>query len=540
MAKKGKGFFGSIGSFLGSIPAVGKVKNAAKSVKKKIKNTKKKLKKAIKKAKKKLKKKLKKKIGKVFTKARKLKNNLSKSKMVKKFKRAAKKVALATKKVASKAKSAAKAATKAVKQTAKKVATAVKSVDIKQAISTAVDFIPIVGNVKSAYEAIVGKDPFTGQKLAPWERAVAAAGIIGGPVVKGAKHAAKIGGAAVSGIAKAGKKGVPTKVPAKPPAKPNPTSSKKAATPSPKSNPTSSKKATPPPKSNPTSGNKVAAAALPKKTNPTGGTKKVTTPPKKPNPKDTVQPKVAYKEPPKSNSQVNSLPKAVGMETTPKSIAKIPTPKAASKSEAQVISFPKAVGESGSTPRPTPKNNPMPSAKSGETKGDITKTSAHEEVIYGEHFTKNGRKKVLKPNVEYKSPDGYTYRTDSNGRITECEGTLTLGTADRNPYAQRTVGGKDRLPDDDGGHLIGAQFKGPKDIDNLVPQNSQINRSGGEWFNMETEWANALKETPPKKVTVQIEPIYSGNSMRPDSFEVTYQIGSKKEVTRTILNQSGG
>jgi len=53
--------------------------------------------------------------------------------------------------------------------------------------------------------------------------------------------------------------------------------------------------------------------------------------------------------------------------------------------------------------------------------------------------------------------------------------------------------------------------------------------------------ANALKENPPKKVvTVQINPVYSGDSMRPDSFEVTYQIGNKKEVTRTIRNQSGG
>ncbi|WP_081977427.1 DNA/RNA non-specific endonuclease [Lysinibacillus boronitolerans] len=145
-----------------------------------------------------------------------------------------------------------------------------------------------------------------------------------------------------------------------------------------------------------------------------------------------------------------------------------------------------------------------------------------------------------KPNVEYKSPDGYTYRTDNNGCITECEGTLILGTAERNAYAQRTVGGKDRLPDDDGGHLIGAQFKGPKDIDNLVPQNSQINRSGGEWFNMETEWANALKETPPKKVTVQINPTYSGNSMRPDSFIVEYEIEGDFPVIREIANKKGG
>ncbi|MFZ4199010.1 DNA/RNA non-specific endonuclease [Paenibacillus sp. NPDC058898] len=162
------------------------------------------------------------------------------------------------------------------------------------------------------------------------------------------------------------------------------------------------------------------------------------------------------------------------------------------------------------------------------------------KVNYGDHFTKQGRKKVLKPNVEYKSPDGYTYRTDSHGRIVECEGDLVLGSAERNEYAQRTVGGKDRLSDDDGGHLIGAQFKGPKDIDNLVPQNSQINRSGGEWFNMETEWANALKEIPPKKVTVKIDPVYSGDSMRPDTFRVTYEIEGEDMVKKLIKNQAGG
>ncbi|MFI2130893.1 DNA/RNA non-specific endonuclease [Lysinibacillus fusiformis] len=182
------------------------------------------------------------------------------------------------------------------------------------------------------------------------------------------------------------------------------------------------------------------------------------------------------------------------------------------------------------------RNTPTPSPKPSNTQP----TPSPKAVNYGEHFTKNGRKKVLKPNVEYKTPEGYTYRTDSNGRITDCEGTLVLGTAERNAYAQRTVGGKDRLPDDDGGHLIGAQFKGPKDIDNLVPQNSQINRSGGEWFNMETEWANALKETPPKKVYVKIEPVYPGNSQRPSHFDVVYEIEGKETIEKTIRNQSGG
>lgn len=52
-----------------------------------------------------------------------------------------------------------------------------------------------------------------------------------------------------------------------------------------------------------------------------------------------------------------------------------------------------------------------------------------------------------------------------------------------------------RKKNDDGGHLIGAQFKGPKDIDNLVPQNSQINRSGGKWFEMENRVGKCSKRS---------------------------------------------
>ncbi|WP_206700928.1 hypothetical protein [Lysinibacillus sphaericus] len=44
----------------------------------------------------------------------------------------------------------AKAAGKAVKKTAKKVAVAAKKVNVRKAISTAADFIPVVGNAKAA------------------------------------------------------------------------------------------------------------------------------------------------------------------------------------------------------------------------------------------------------------------------------------------------------------------------------------------------------------------------------------------------------
>ncbi|WP_346190302.1 DNA/RNA non-specific endonuclease [Bacillus massilinigeriensis] len=63
---------------------------------------------------------------------------------------------------------------------------------------------------------------------------------------------------------------------------------------------------------------------------------------------------------------------------------------------------------------------------------------------------------------------------------------------------------------------------------------------GGVWYEMETEWANALKEVPPKKVFVSIEPTYSNNSMRPDSFMVEYEIEGQFPVIREIANKSGG
>ncbi|PLR80584.1 hypothetical protein CVD25_18735 [Bacillus canaveralius] len=90
----------------------------------------------------------------------------------------------------------------------------------------------------------------------------------------------------------------------------------------------------------------------------------------------------------------------------------------------------------------------------GVAKKDIDK------VEYGEQYTKVNRKKALKPNVEYTTSEGYKYTTDGNGRITVAEAKLELGKANRNLHAQRTVGGNDRLSNDDGGHLIASIFKG--------------------------------------------------------------------------------
>lgn len=120
---------------------------------------------------------------------------------------------------------------------------------------------------------------------------------------------------------------------------------------------------------------------------------------------------------------------------------------------------------------------------------------------------------------------------------------LKKGT--RNAHSQRVAGREDRIVEDtangldDGGHLIGTQFNGSGDLDNLVAMNRDVNRSGGAWFEMEQQWAKAFKEVPPKKVTIDIQPMYSGKSLRPDRFEIMYQIGDSPPLIRfSMENES--
>ncbi|ASI75722.1 DNA/RNA non-specific endonuclease [Bacillus cereus] len=174
--------------------------------------------------------------------------------------------------------------------------------------------------------------------------------------------------------------------------------------------------------------------------------------------------------------------------------------------------------------------------------GETPKITEIKEKDLGKHIVKgkNGRKE-LAPNVRYITEDGYKYTTDELGRIVDVEAEgLILQKGKRNTGMQVAAGREDRLPDDDGGHLIGTQFHGSGDIDNLIAQNKQINRSGGEWYNMEKGWANALGGKPPKKVSVKIEPVYLGSSLRPNSFKIKYQIEGQRKVIREILNKTGG
>jgi len=172
----------------------------------------------------------------------------------------------------------------------------------------------------------------------------------------------------------------------------------------------------------------------------------------------------------------------------------------------------------------------------GKGTGKSTPTNTHTKVNYGEHYTRDGRRKVLKPNVEYTTPAGYTYRTDDKGRIVNAEGKLNLGEAKRNNHAQKVAGREDRLLDDEGGHLIATIFKGSGSLDNLVPMNGNLNK--GEWKKIENMWRKQLEKG--KLVEVKIKPVYKGESQRPVSFDIEYKIGKGKWQYKEFQNKPGG
>ena len=141
-------------------------------------------------------------------------------------------------------------------------------------------------------------------------------------------------------------------------------------------------------------------------------------------------------------------------------------------------------------------------------------------------------------NTTYKFENGYTYKTDANGRVSSVQADLKLEANDRNRYQQKVSGRTDRKPDDHGGHLIASMFKGPGEGINIVPMDKAFNGSGGEWYKLETDWKKALEGN--KSVKVNIQPVYSGNSKRPDSFIITQSVDSGKPRTLTLKNTATG
>lgn len=134
----------------------------------------------------------------------------------------------------------------------------------------------------------------------------------------------------------------------------------------------------------------------------------------------------------------------------------------------------------------------------------------------------------LLPNNSYEI-NGYKYGTDEKGRIKFAEGELHLkNRVGRLPIRDsiEDIGKGDQRETDDRGHLIGDQFDGANGLENIIPQDAEINRN--DFRNFENQLADEVKNG--KSVRVKIEPIYEGDSRRPSDIVVTYNINGKEDV----------
>ena len=150
----------------------------------------------------------------------------------------------------------------------------------------------------------------------------------------------------------------------------------------------------------------------------------------------------------------------------------------------------------------------------------------------GNIYAKNGE---LLPNTEY-TLNGNIYKTDENGRIISWE-SIPQSTPEnpRDNDAQASVGGEDRRPGDQGGHIVGRDMGGDGGLGNLVPMHARINQS--DYKRMENEIKQMSDEG--KDVKSNGEMTYNGDSKRPDNIITTVTTDGKDTVYTFDNNLDG-
>jgi hypothetical protein len=117
---------------------------------------------------------------------------------------------------------------------------------------------------------------------------------------------------------------------------------------------------------------------------------------------------------------------------------------------------------------------------------------------------------------------GIEYTTDDQGNIISFKGVVNQKTPDnpRNEDAQKSVGGDDRKPGDQGGHIIPRILGGDGDIGNLIPLDARINLS--DYSRMEKDILKKVGDGQPgNPVQIDAKLTYPADSSRPDKITVT-------------------
>lgn len=129
----------------------------------------------------------------------------------------------------------------------------------------------------------------------------------------------------------------------------------------------------------------------------------------------------------------------------------------------------------------------------------------------------------LMKNFRYVVDNGrYVFETDEIGRVNKAVmEDLDFHTRARNEtYQQETKKVKDGYPNDDGGHIFRNEWGGPSEQINYFSQNAAQNRAGGDWFNLEKAISDFKKVNSNKKIKVEMDFYFNGNSKRPNAIDV--------------------
>lgn len=129
----------------------------------------------------------------------------------------------------------------------------------------------------------------------------------------------------------------------------------------------------------------------------------------------------------------------------------------------------------------------------------------------------------LMKNFKYVVDNGrYVFETDELGRVNKAVmEDLDFHTRARNEtYQQETKKVKDGYPNDDGGHIFRNEWGGPSEQINYFSQNAAQNRAGGDWFNLEKAISDFKKVNSNKKIKVEMDFYFNGNSKRPNAIDV--------------------
>lgn len=128
------------------------------------------------------------------------------------------------------------------------------------------------------------------------------------------------------------------------------------------------------------------------------------------------------------------------------------------------------------------------------------------------------------------TPGEYTYSQNHNGK--SASGVVVNGsTSDRDLVAQRSAGGTDRLPGDQGGHLIADRFGGRNAPSNLDAQAANVNQK--DQANIERNIAE-LASDPNNTVSMSVANFNSVGE-RPDATMIN--VGVQNNTTGEIDEQ---